>query len=115
MNNKLTLKKALELSIELWTWCAETGKDKTLWPGWNDYLAKNYCFLCQYALEVSPEIYNDNCRRICPLGDKIDGCYGYDWGKWVTVSTVKPRRKYAALFREELKQKLTEVEDVKHV
>ncbi len=114
MKDKLTLKRALELSIELWTWCAETGQDKTLWPGWNDYLAHNYCFICQEATEASPEIYHANCKFICPLGDRIDGCYGYSWGKWVKASTAKTRRKYAALFLGELKQKLAEIEGNKN-
>ena len=28
---KLTKKKAIEISIELWTWLAETGREKKEW------------------------------------------------------------------------------------
>ena len=49
---KLTEKKAIELSIELWTWLAETGENKNEWPEWKRHggqyeECENDCFLCK--------------------------------------------------------------------
>ncbi len=34
---KLTQKKALMISIELWEWLKESGLQKEDWPGWEKY------------------------------------------------------------------------------
>jgi len=92
----LTEKKAIELSVELWEWLTETGKDKSSWPGWNQYYAMHFCFLCEYTSD-------DSCYA-CPYCRKFGHCnYGY-YDKWGYALTVKTRKKYAGLFLEQLKQ-----------
>ena len=50
---RLTKKLALKITLELWTWLAETGEWKWAWPGWKKYdpemaFASN-CPLCEYC------------------------------------------------------------------
>lgn len=99
---KLTKKKAIEISIELWTFLAETGKEKSDWEGWEEYREMDYlCPLCEYATSKGMR----NCRS-CPYWEKFRWCYS--WRKpfwhWEDVSMTKTKKKYAKLFLEQLKQ-----------
>ena len=108
---KLTKKKAIQLSIELWEWLAETGLDKEDWPefsGGDDDESFTYkgryidngCFLCekyQYA-----DLTFD-CSK-CPLSvGKTYGCYETAYQSWERVRTKIARKKYAKLFLEQLR------------
>lgn len=63
---KLTKRRALELSIEMWKWIAETGKLK------GDYLCKqgkgrppfNDCYLCEYTAQGVKDDFNCD---LCPV------------------------------------------------
>ena len=110
---RLTAKKAVELSIELWTWLAETGKEKPSWKGWKynggQYLAQADCFLCEYAGRRACKQAIDNYCALC-LYYKTYGYFCIDnvncstpFEKWCDVETKPTRKKYAKLFLEQLK------------
>ena len=92
---KLTKKKAIEISIELWTWMADTGrKCKRSWTGWEKYgRMQDDCALCEYTKEPL-----DACND-CPT-DCYESAF-YDWRK---AENKGERKKYAALFLAELKE-----------
>jgi len=95
---RLTKEKAVELSIELWTWLAETGKMKCEWPGWGKYTdIVCHCFLCEYAAK------HGGCSS-CPYSQKFGVCSGGHYSKWTLSRTTRTSRKYARLFLEQLKQ-----------
>ena len=98
---KLTKKKAIELSIELWTWLTETGKRKDEWDKWTSRVI-DMCFLCEYGRQMTPRRFSCN---VCPYRDKFGHCNndGSNFNRWCTARTPKTRRKYAALFLEQLK------------
>lgn len=116
---KLTKKKAIELSIKLWTWLAETGKEKEEWPVWDkyDYAILNDCFLCEYDDQK-----RGGCNA-CPLTEKFSrqpsqkfGCYADDcaYSQWEKCESMfagqqktaitEDHKKYAALFLAQLKE-----------
>ena len=110
---RLTKKRAIELSIELWEWLAETGLKKEAWSGWEKYggLDKfsecdkvyNLCFLCEYAeMELEEE---DECRR-CPYSKLFGICFEQDapFEKWDFARQKPIRKKYASLFVAQLKE-----------
>lgn len=91
---RLTKLKALDITIELWEWMAETGSDyKGDWPGWEKYgTMGNDCALCEYT--------EGNCPD-CP----INSCYvDFFYGEWDDALTKADRKKYAGLFLEQLKE-----------
>ena len=95
---RLTKKKAIEESIELWEWLAETGKEKEDWPEWNeDENILNDCFFCEYSYRRSGAL---GCKY-CPLGRD---CYDTAFGKWDKARTRPTKKKYARLFLAELKE-----------
>ncbi len=107
---RLTKKKAIQISIELWTELAETGggpDDKFAWSGWEKYgeMIKG-CSLCEYALGMAGGIEN-GCEQ-CPYLKMYGGkCYGkpytQPYAKWeVEADVPKIRKKYAALFLSQL-------------
>ena len=104
----LTEKKAIERTIELWAWLAETGKDKYAWPGWEQYSALHFCFLCEYSfaqiLLIESLIWSHNGCDACPYYQQFGFCGDDYYGKWCFARTVKTRKKYAGLFLEQLKQ-----------
>lgn len=109
---KLTEKKAIKISIELWEWLAETGKHKHEWQGWEKYgRMSNNCPLCQYR-QVKGGEYSIDCS-VCPYYQTFGRCYtreGDDtqcatlYEKWDSSESPKTRKKYASLFLAQLKQ-----------
>lgn len=100
---RLTRKKAIEISIELWTWLAETGKEcKHSWPGWEKYVhMSNYCPLCEYVgRKCRDEAFCSSCPYYKVFGYCILGYYD----KWYNAETIGNRMKYATMFLEQLKQ-----------
>lgn len=97
---KLTKKKALDITIELWEWMAETGSDyKGDWHGWEKYwVMANNCALCEcYAIQRSED---GGCGE-CPIQNCEDD---FAYGKWDGAKTKPTRKKYAGLFLEQLKE-----------
>lgn len=103
---RLTKKKAIELSIELWTWLAETGEEfKSLWSGWDKYgEPDNDCFLCEY--QGRHETKSTEACSLCPyykiFGDCTNANMPYE--NWWSAETIEDRKKYAREFLEQLKQ-----------
>ncbi|KKN64724.1 hypothetical protein LCGC14_0488560 [marine sediment metagenome] len=97
---KLTEKKAIELTLELWRWLAETGKNKCDWPGWEinggiHSKVQDYCFFCEYAVTHRK---NGECWA-CPYQKKFGDCQGQDedtpYDLWEQARTPKANKKYA--------------------
>lgn len=104
---KLTKKKAIEITVELWTFLAETGDEKGAWGGWETYGQMIYgCPLCEY----SHHCLNWGRGRCgsCPYYKKFGCCYGDEedtiYSLWEEAHTPRTRKKYAKLFLEQLKQ-----------
>ena len=94
----LTKKKALELTIELWEWLAETGGVKREWSGWKEYGddIRGDCFLCEYT--------KGDCS-LCPLTQfGGDSCCDTYYSDWESDMTKTGRKKYAKLFLKQLKE-----------
>ncbi len=111
---KLTKKRSITLSIELWEWCAETGKYKEEWPGWEKYGGGDgYCFLCEYSKEQRKKMKAGSVCGYCPYYKKFNGCLWArpglplpPFGEWNNARTPKDRKKYAKLFLAQLKELL---------
>lgn len=88
---KLTKKKAIEISIELWTWLAKTGrKYKSDWPRWKEYgRMQDDCALCECFIDCD----------ICPID-----CYETYFCEWDGAKNKNERKKYAKLFLKQLEQ-----------
>ena len=99
---KLTREQAIDLSIELWEWCAKTGKQKHRWFKWKEFgVIEGHCFLCEYQEQEAPN--GTNCTN-CPFMEKSDSCYDTYFADWCKAKNVEERKKYAALFLEQLKE-----------
>lgn len=130
MNYKeLTEEKAIDISIELWTWLTETGSDDKLnWPDWGKYIKKDGrlfihgCPLCQFATNQRVNrwatnydfifdffengMHETSCKY-CPY-HKMFGICDAD-GKFYTLwsdtedEEIEKRKKYATKFLKLLK------------
>ncbi|KKK90964.1 hypothetical protein LCGC14_2717710 [marine sediment metagenome] len=101
---RLTLKKAILISIELWTWLAETGEEyKREWSGWIKYGEMSFdCALCEYGERKD----GDNRCVHCPYYLKFGKCFneGQPYRKWADTDTPKTRKKYASLLLAQLEE-----------
>lgn len=99
---RLTKKRAIEISIELWEWLAETGNFKGYWPGWKKYWRMYaHCPLCEYGHQRG----TFGCES-CPYYKKFSYCV---FGKtpyidWLSAVSIRERKKHAKLFLEQLRQ-----------
>ena len=113
---ELTAKKAVELSIELWEWLAETGKEKANWPEWKRNgghypCVTSHCFLCEYNDRHGGDMPM-NCSP-CPYYGEHSFCREYrnPYEKWYQAETKPTKKKYAKQFLEQLKTILKEMGD----
>lgn len=97
---KLTRNQAIDRTIELWTWLAETGKPKLEWPQWVEnggvysYVV-NLCFLCEFDIQ-----HRGACKD-CPYVKTYNiECFenGEPFDKWDAARTPRTSRKYAKEF-----------------
>lgn len=106
---KLSRKKSIELCIEVWTWCAETGKPKEEWPRWSEFNTEynticNHCWFCDYDSIQLYKFRHKSCFY-CPLKSYFKcHCSKTAYGKWAKVKTRRTRKKYAALFLAQIKE-----------
>lgn len=103
---RLTRKRSILFSIDLWTWLEKTGdQHKSNWPEW-ERNGGTYpeisadCFLCEYD-----ERQDEASCEACPYYQGYNSCLDLDspfylWGKAHSIST---RKEYASLFLEQLK------------
>lgn len=88
--------EAKRLSVDLWTWLAETGEDKEDWPRHSEIdKLENWCPLCEIFL---PSILSNCDESDCPLAfDNNDagGCTGGLFSKWQVTSNRVTRKKLA--------------------
>ncbi len=92
---RLTKQKAIDISIELWEWLAETGKHKQDWEGWEKYEGmEDDCALCEWITRSKLDCVS------CPVRD----CHALAYGNWVCATSSRERKKYAKLFLTQLKE-----------
>ncbi len=97
---RLTKKRAIDLTIELWEWLAETGKERGGWGGWDKYGEHAWnCFLCKYDSRKRTNICNS-----CPYYIMFGSCskLGTPYQKWHSEVVTTTRKKYAKLFLEQM-------------
>lgn len=98
---RLTRKKAIEISIELWSWLAENGnEDKHDWPDWEKYgEMRSACPLC--------ELFRGSlgCGK-CPYYSSLGDCTAYNspFVKWRDTHSKESAEKYASQFLEQLRR-----------
>jgi hypothetical protein len=92
--------------VELYDWCAKTGKDKFAWPGWEKKANAAYlfCFACVEAERRGGE-QDQDCR--CPItwtdDDRKDQPCGQEdspYNKFKRSENAQDRKKYAAIIRD---------------
>ena len=98
---RLTRRKALDIAIELWTWLAETGKEKDDWPGWEKYEEmEGGCPFCEYSAR-----HGRGCD--CPFGFVVQpygNCYATPFDDWEGAELKSgDKKRFAAAFLSELK------------
>jgi len=94
---RLTKKRAIDWTIELWEWLAETGGRKGRWEGWEKYGESDFeCFLCDYGFSLESQ---SMCMR-CPYHDMFGKCEIAPtfYCSWRKAKSVSGRKKYAKLF-----------------
>lgn len=113
---QLIKEKAIELCIELWTWCAQTGKSKIEWPGWETYkeyigtydLAYfSYCWFCLYGIRKENESVSPFGKHVCshcPLYEKFGHCTSMlSYDAWSEATTDEERKIRATIFLSDMK------------
>ena len=103
---RLTKKRAIDLSIELWTDLAETGKRKEDWPRWNEFdYVQSHCFLCEYGFQRRKIRWRMSCDR-CPYFNEFGRCdkNGTLYDKWTIAFDDQTRKLHAAAFLKQLKE-----------
>ena len=99
---KLTKKEAIEICKELWTFLAETGKEKFEWDGWKKYgEMENDCPFCEYC-----RWQDDWLCESCPYYKMFGTCDddGKPYNTWDNIGTKQGRKKYAKEFLAQLEQ-----------
>ncbi|KKM04728.1 hypothetical protein LCGC14_1761280 [marine sediment metagenome] len=102
----MTKTEAIDRTIELWTWLAETGeRHKGDWPGWKRHggeydLAGSDCFLCKHSLRGQ---FTPHCTTYCLYCLKFGHCVNGYFDQWNEAGTPRTRKKYAKLFLEQVK------------
>jgi len=102
---RLTKKKAIEITKELWDWLAETGKNKPDWAGWKKYGEMEcFCPFCKYDSQQA-KVDEKLCTH-CPYFEVFGSCLrvGTPFVKWRNARAGKDSKKYAKFFREQLEQ-----------
>lgn len=107
---RLTARKAVELSIDLWASLAETGEDKDDWPEWESNggqypEARGLCFLCEYDFRKKGD-----CEA-CPYNIKYKSCCEEEtpFVKWADAKNETDRKKFAKQFLGQLKKILKDM------
>ena len=101
---RLTRKQAILLSIDLWTWLADTGSmHKWEWPGWKDNggqyeHAIGYCFLCEYS-ERQIKRNNTTTCEACSYYQRYGYCSQFSetspYHKWASTIIIELLKGYA--------------------
>ena len=105
---RLTQKLALKITLELWTWLAETGRKKGRWPGWKEYggIRAFYegCAFCEYKRRT---VGFARCLRACPYATFFDEeCHRY-FDQWNDAKTPKARKVAAQACVDQLRKMLS--------
>lgn len=99
---RLSRKKAIKLCIEVWSWCAETGRIKKNWPRWKDFMTKKEAYDCHYCWFCLYDSKKGNSCKNCPLTEIYGHCNiltgGCEFYYWNRATTISARKKYAKLF-----------------
>lgn len=118
----MTKLEALERSLELWQWCAETGKEKMEWPEWkNKYNGLDRpecdCFLCEWIMFDS-HYGAFFCWKACPIvwtenrGDRCDMSFDSPYCRWEHAETDDDRKPFAAEIVKLLEEAIKRIKQV---
>ncbi len=109
----LEKEQSVELSIQVWTFCMKTGKEKCDWPEWNKYSKiEADCFCCEYASQKDGGFAN-GCSK-CPLVTELgQRCYSLGYGEWISTGNIERRKVYAAEFLTNIKKCLQKIKENK--
>ena len=106
----LTEEEAINISIELWTWLAETGYvGKSNWPGWRQHgRMANECAMCEYSIYHELEAtggHHGACDR-CPYNRVFGICTktSNPFWRWTQAFTDVGRAEAARDILQQLKQ-----------
>ncbi len=99
---RLTKKKAIEITKEMWTELAETGSDsKGAWLEARGYVFASDCAFCEYSRRQE-DVDCESCPYDLMFGECSEGFAPYD--KWRGAKTKSDRKEYAREFLEQVKQ-----------
>lgn len=125
MLERLSVKRAVKLSIELWKFLSQTGCQKYEWYKWQNnggqypHIHFN-CFLCElnHRREVRhhKQISEVGCPY-CPYYLKYGRCTtdGFPFKKWADSFLTDARAKYAKQFLAQLEEIQKDIDDGKVV
>lgn len=100
---RLTRKRAIDISIRLWTWMAEDGtREKGNWPGWKRIgPLDNECALCEYAFNAD---IKGRCTA-CPYREHFYGCGSGPYALWCeAMDRNEDASEHAKTFLAQLKE-----------
>ncbi len=99
-----TEEEALQITLDLWTWLAETGaRDKDEWPGWknhDNWQGEDDCALCTLCNETDR---SQGCL-LCPYWRAFGPC-GFSTGpynRWFRARSDTGRKRNAAIIRDRI-------------
>ena len=102
---RLTRKKAIEITLELWRELAVTGHGKGSWSGWGKYgKMQNDCAFCEYESQKTTK--NDEDCFHCPYYQKFSDCEedNSPYTKWREALNPNDRCIYAGELVKQLEQ-----------
>lgn len=118
---KLTLKRSLELCLELWSWLRDNSNvtNKLDWPKWYRYNeVYSRCFACEYDIleyekhhRKDPSLDDVACS-FCPLRDLWDTDCTKDsspYNKWCNAKTDGVRKKHAGIIADFCDKELNKI------
>ena len=106
----ITEEEAIDLSIKLWTWLAESGSAyKAGWSGWEQPgCMANDCAMCEYHIQQmqTSQLERVGACQFCPYNRMFGGCMGKDspYGAWTGALTVGKRKQAASDILQQLRR-----------
>lgn len=115
---KLTEKEALQETIKMYAWFAETGDVfKESYFRENNIKVKDvplaYCYCCEYRRQNNDNVNCSCCPVWTGATSSKDGCHAPSspYRKWFEAQTSEERKRYAQEIADLAKEKLAELED----
>lgn len=112
---RLTRKKSLEITRELWAWMKEHPPcSKRDWPGWGKYgVMVNRCPLCEYSMQfgklLTPSARGELRCPLCPYFKRFGRCEDSEspfalWRRAYRMCDYDLTGRYSAAFLAQLEE-----------